>query len=470
MQQEILSRSSLSELIQKPSLDLYKRDRQRKPMEDVIEEMRKNIRILILDAPSAQTRNRPASAFQISFAYSDRYKAQAVVRELVTKFTEQNITVQRTQASLTTSFLNDELKVASENLERLDGDITQFKTENQGRLPEQLQSNLQTLNALQLQLASVNEAINRNGQEKLMLETQLQNLNNQSSFILANMEETVATQTVKNDRLMQLNKAILDQETGLAASLESYKPEHPDIRSYKKRLEVLKREREILIKEEERQQSNTGPVRKVVNPQMAQALENLKSQMATVKAQIQTKNLDIEDRIKQQAELNRSIQSYQTRIDVSPVNEQKYTAMLRDYGLAKAKYEELSRKKEISETAQNLEERKAGENLEVLDPASLPEQPAEPNRLMLASIGTGIGLLAGIFLAGMKELKDTSLKNLKDVRAYTNLPVLSSVPLLENALLVRRKRRLFWLAWSSAIILGTIAMSGSMYYYYFGRS
>ena len=260
MQQEILSRSSLSELVQKPSLDLYKRDRQRKPMEDVIEEMRKNIRILILDTPSAQTRNRAASAFQISFAYSDRYKAQAVVRELVTKFTEQNITVQRTQASLTTSFLNDELKVASENLERLDGDITQFKTENQGRLPEQLQSNLQTLNALQLQLASVNEAINRNGQEKLMLETQLQNLNNQSSFILANMEETVATQTVKNDRLMQLNKAILDQETGLAAALESYKPEHPDIRSFKKRLEVLKRERDILIKEEERQQSNTGPV------------------------------------------------------------------------------------------------------------------------------------------------------------------------------------------------------------------
>jgi hypothetical protein len=88
----------------------------------------------------------------------------------------------------------------------------------------------------------------------------------------------------------------------------------------------------------------------------------------------------------------------------------------------------------------------------------------------LASVGTGVGLLAGIVLAGMKEMKDTSLKNLKDVRAYTNLPVLCSVPLLENALLVRRKRRVFWLAWSRAIILGTIAMSGSMYYYYFGRS
>jgi hypothetical protein len=67
-------------------------------------------------------------------------------------------------------------------------------------------------------------------------------------------------------------------------------------------------------------------------------------------------------------------------------------------------------------------------------------------------------------------MKDTSLKNLKDVRAYTNLPVLSSVPLLENALLVRRKRRLFWLAWSASFIFGTLAMSASMYYHFFGRS
>jgi hypothetical protein len=89
---------------------------------------------------------------------------------------------------------------------------------------------------------------------------------------------------------------------------------------------------------------------------------------------------------------------------------------------------------------------------------------------MMAAAGIGLGLFFGVFMAGAKEMKDTSLKNLKDVRAYTNLPVLSSIPLLENALLVRRKRRLFWLGWSTAIIIGTIAMSGSMYYYYFGKS
>lgn len=471
MQTEILSRGSLRDLIERPALDLYKRDRQHKPMEDIIEAMRKDIRIELLDSPSTQTRNRAASAFQISFSYPDRYKAQAVVRELVTKFIEQNVTVLRNQASLTTSFLADEVRTAQENLERIDAEITQFKIENQGRLPEQLATNVQTLNALQMQLASVNEAINRHSQERLLLETQLQNLRNQANFIAANMHQTAASQAVVNERLIQLNRTILDSETALAAAREIYRDDHPDIRTTLKKLEVLKRERDSLAAEEQRRAQAAPAERQVViNPEMARALEDIKANIATLQAQIRAKDQDIEQRVKQQAELGKSIQVYQARIEVSPANEQKYAALLRDQAIAKAKYEQMAQKKELSETALNLEERKAGENLEVLDQASLPEQPAEPNRLMIAGTGTGLGLVLGLFLAGMKEMKDTSLKNLKDVRAYTNLPVLTSIPLLENALLVRRKRRLFWLAWSSAVIMGTIAMSGSMYYYYFGRT
>jgi polysaccharide biosynthesis transport protein len=40
LQTEILSRTSLAELIQKPSLDLYKRDRNRLPMEDIVQDMK----------------------------------------------------------------------------------------------------------------------------------------------------------------------------------------------------------------------------------------------------------------------------------------------------------------------------------------------------------------------------------------------------------------------------------------------
>ena len=470
MQQQIESRTQLQELIQRPSLNLYPKERQRKPMEDVIDQMRKAIKINVLDTGTAQSPQKAASAFAISFSYSDKYKAQAVVRELVSKFTEETNNQLRQQSNTTTLFLNDQLKEARQNIDRLDAEITRFKMENVGRLPDQLQSNLQAVNALELRQQSLNDSITRDAQDKMMLETQLQNLEHQSAFIGANLDQTGGREAVRNERLIQLNNKIMDLDTLLSAARQTYKEDHPNIRSLEAQLGVLKKQRDDLEKDESNAAAKAGATKAVPSAQLAQAQENLKLQMAGVKAQIQARNMEMEEHAKQLKAVQTEIGAYRARIETSPINEQKYEGLVREYNLAKADYDEKSKKMEISQTSSNLEERKAGENLETLDPPSLPEQASEPNRLMIAGAGMSLGLFFGVFMAGVKEMKDTSLKNLKDVRAYTNLPVLSSIPVLENALRVRRNRRLFWLGWSSAIVIGTIAMSGSMYYYYFGKS
>jgi succinoglycan biosynthesis transport protein ExoP len=485
MQQEIESRGSLAEMIQRPSLNLYPKERQSKPMEDVVELMRKDIHINLIETGASATGRRAASAFQISFAYTDKYKAQAVVRELVTKFTEQNVQVSRVQTQAATTFLNDQLAQAKGVLDRLDRELTEFRIANAGKLPEELQPNLSTMTALQSQLASVTETLNRNSQEKMALETNLQNLKNQLALWSSMANENSSTggqeRSVKNEHLVQLNKSILDAETRLAAFREIYKDDYPDVRTLRAELKVLYKQREELQKEEDEQQQVEAQARekekaakeavaRKMSPQTASSLEQIRASIKSAETAIQAKDMDIRERTKQQAQLHDAIQKIQARIDVSPLNEQKYVALQRDYALAKENYDAMSKKKDASETSQALEDRKAGENLEVLDPASAPDSPTEPNRLLIAAAGTGIGFLIGVFLAGAKEMKDTSLKNLKDVRAYTNLAVLSSIPLLENALLVRRKRRLFWLAWTSAVIVGTVAMAGSMYYYYFGKA
>jgi hypothetical protein len=59
-----------------------------------------------------------------------------------------------------------------------------------------------------------------------------------------------------------------------------------------------------------------------------------------------------------------------------------------------------------------------------------------------------------------------SLKSLKDVRAYSNLPLLGSVPLLESDYVRHKRRRLVWVAWSAATMVGIAMMSGSILYYY----
>lgn len=462
MQQEILSRQSLAELIQRPGLDLYKKERARKPMEDVIEEMRKHVQIAVIEQ---QIRGgRPASAFSISFKYDDRHKAKTVVDQLVSRFTERSVRVSANQSNLTTDFLNSELKSAKDELDRVEHSLAAFRAANAGRLPEQVATNIQALNALQAQLSATTEAINRNNQDKLLLQTARDGVKSQVNSVTFTTEETGTAS--KNERLLQLNRTIVETETKLSGLKELYKDDHPDVRNFKAQLAVLKRERDQMEKQEEQRADRTKP-QKITNPAALRALENLKLQLAGVEAQLRAKDLDLQERLKVQEQINRAMRVYQARIETSPQSEQKYAELVRDQQMAKARYEELNRKQAISEMASNLEARKGGENLEVVDTASLPESPSEPNRWLIVGIGTALGLILGLILVGLREVKDTSLKNLKDVRAYTNLPVLSSIPLLESATLVQRNRRVSWLAWSTALIIGVVAMSSSMFYYYF---
>ena len=464
MQQDILSQSSLSEMIQRPALDLYKSERDRKPMVDVVEHMRSKINIRMLDTPAASGRDkRLASAFRVTFSYPERYKAQAVVRELVAKFTEQNIRVMREQTSLTTDFLRDEQADAKAQLDRLTTELAQFRMSNQGRLPEQMQTNITALNSIQMQVHSLGDLVNRAQQDKLTLETNLQNLKTQAGYLEGGLKETT-TSTSVNMRLEGLRKTITDIETGISAMLETYKETHPDVRTRRAQLEVLKRERDKLEAQELDRSATSTVVR--TNSQAERMLQDVKGSIAVVQTQIQNKEMEIAERVKQQAALQQRIAQFQARIESAPANEQQYAQLIQDVGIAKQRYEEFAKKRDLSETAQALEARKAGENLEVLDPASLPEEPTEPNRLMIALAGLGGGLVLGVFVAGAKEMKDTSLKNLKDVRAYTNLPVLTSVPLMENSELIRRKRRLLWLAWTAAVIIGLAVMAGAIYHYY----
>jgi capsular polysaccharide biosynthesis protein len=82
LQSRVLSRSNLAEVIQRPSLDLYRHARTQYPLEQVIEDMRRrDLHIERVDA-------NPGVAFRIRFEYPDPDKAQAVVKQLVSNFTE----------------------------------------------------------------------------------------------------------------------------------------------------------------------------------------------------------------------------------------------------------------------------------------------------------------------------------------------------------------------------------------------
>lgn len=470
METEILSRTSLAEIIQKPSLNLYARERQSLPMEDIVQRMRnKDIHIAPL-TNAGGGRNSLSSAFTIQFAYPDRYKAQAVVRELVTKFTEQNVRFQQNQATITTDFLGSEVKVAKEKMDELGTKLTRFRMENAGMLPEQAQANASSLQTYRFQIMALGQNINTLQSDKTMLESSLQNLRARLSLANSNLEQTVpgsSPASVRNERLINLEKDLADASAKLAAARELFGANHPDVIAQQAIIDVLQKQRTSLERQETARPvpAGTAPTR-VINPEAQRSIEEIRGEINTTQTAIANKQAAIEEATRQRAQLEKEIGEFQKRLNAAPISEQQYTSLLNDYALAKQDYEDKAKKQEVSETARNLEDRKAGQNLEVLDPASLPDQPTEPNRLVWAAAGSIAGLALGVMLAAAREVKDTSLKSLKDVRAYTNLAILSSIPLLENALLVRRKRRIGWMAWASVLVVGAILMAGAMYYHY----
>ena len=69
---------------------------------------------------------------------------------------------------------------------------------------------------------------------------------------------------------------------------------------------------------------------------------------------------------------------------MSPGIEEQYKALTRDYDNAQNIYRDLLTKKSSSELATNMENQQQGEQMRILNPASLPSDPSFPNRLFFA--------------------------------------------------------------------------------------
>jgi len=206
-----------------------------------------------------------------------------------------------------------------------------------------------------------------------------------------------------------------------------------------------------------------------VSPTAAKEAQEIEAALQRTQSLIQIKEIEIQDLGKERIAVEREITGARQALQASPVSDTEYATLMQERNSARQKYDELTVKKGQSELATDLENRRQGEMLELLDPASLPQTPAAPKRWMIIVVGTCIGLALGLTVAGAREVRDTSLKNLKDVRAYTQLTVLASVPLLENDFVVRRRRRMAWLLWSTACFVGILIMSGTVAYYYVRR-
>ena len=78
--------------------------------------------------------------------------------------------------------MKDELSEAKAKLDQLNEALTKFRTDNAGKLPEQKTMNMAQMTSLQQRLATINDALNRSAQDRVLFEERLATLQNQMAL------------------------------------------------------------------------------------------------------------------------------------------------------------------------------------------------------------------------------------------------------------------------------------------------
>src|ERR1022692_1741424 len=230
--QQILSRTRLLHIIDQ--LNLNAEVHSQPSPDQKVDRMRKDIDIeLVRDA-----RNQIA-AFNVSYSSRDPHLAQQVTSELTNLFINENLEVRQQQSEDTTKFMESHLETARKTLSDQEDKIRQFKAQHPGELPAQVGSNLQILAGLQSQLQTEEDALNTAKQQRVYLETLMNQYRSLQGSPKSAGSAPVGLPAV-NEELEKLRAQLADLSS-------HYTDRHPDVRKLKQQIAETKKMRDQII-------------------------------------------------------------------------------------------------------------------------------------------------------------------------------------------------------------------------------
>src|SRR5579862_7826799 len=225
MAQTILSRSVLTTIIH--SFGLYPRELNQMPIEDVVEQMKSAVQIQPVASPTGTADRIPA--FAISFSYDNRLMAQRVVQDLQSRFIDENIRNRSSATFQTTQFMKDELDSAKKELDAAEDKLAAYRMQNNGRLPDQVDSNMRQLGALQSQASYLSARISAANQEKLQMESNIRIFKDQLANLNKDASQIQNSPSSKSPELLEAEHELTSSEDQLTQLRQHYKDTFPDV-------------------------------------------------------------------------------------------------------------------------------------------------------------------------------------------------------------------------------------------------
>lgn len=416
MKEQILSRSRLQPIIER--FNLY--GTKRMTMDDRIDQTRKDIDIRPIRSEMARTGGLPG--FFISFKSSDARTAQLVCGEITSLFVSQNLSARAQSAEGTTDFLKGQLADAKRALDDQDSKLAAFQQKYMGRLPGEETTNMNMMTSLNTQLDAATQQLARMQQDRSYIEAMLaQQSINTPAATPGGSSTSVSAQQVELQTL-------LTEESDLT---KRYTDDYPDVVAVKRKIKELRAQIAAAPAA-----PAAGSVTSAPNRNDSPAVQQLRAQLKAIEQGILQKQHD-------QANIESQIRMYQGRISSSPLVQEEYKNVTRDYQTAQSFYDDLLKKMNASKMATDLERRQQGENFKVMDEPNLPDSPTFPKRGVFVGAGFAAGLILGLMLVAWREYRDTALRSERDVWAFTKLPTLGVISFTGDLEDLKPKRRFF---------------------------
>ena len=340
-------------------------------------------------------------AIKVAFTAGSPQLAADVANELATFYEREDLRMREERAARTTGKLEDQLTEAKQRLDEQAARLKDYKMRNLNELPEQVGLHLAELAQLNSQM--------RVGRDS----------STPRSGGVVRTPSQAPQFDPRLDRLAELRTRYTDA--------------HPEVRQLKREIEM-------------------NPMRPQPSAEPAPERDP--------EADAAAASARMENTRRRVAELTEKATRHEQGILNAPFRQQELDALLPDYLAARSQYQTLWEKYEL---AKAWDPQHDGGRIVVLDPAVPRNKAVSPSLPKIMAIGLALALAlaaAAVFLA---ERMDSSFHTVEELRVFTHVPVLASVPRLASPRVHRRKARESRLLAAKFLAVVVFAFAGSAY-------
>jgi polysaccharide chain length determinant protein (PEP-CTERM system associated) len=360
---------------------------------------------------------KAAPLLKVSFTDAEPTVARAVTARLADLFVEENTKARNAITQSSSEFLQHELDILKVQLEVKERALAQFKQSHLGQLPEQMGSNLQAVDRLE------NEVTAQQEMEKT-LSLRLESVDKAIREYEDPTSDVNPRRAARDPRLARIKEL----ERTLAGFQSTYKETYPDVarvRNEIKQLQAMTTEDYMALfvdQEPAEVEGSKKGKRKLVDPYKTELLKQREDALR-----------EMELVRRRQARIAEDMKKYESRIQGTTLHQQELMSIQRDYENLQKNYQSLLEKKLVVGMAGDLEQKRQGTQMRIVEPANLPSWPEKPNLILVMFGGLAVGCALGFGSAFGIEIMRRGYVSAEEIEITLGLPVLAAISKFESA-------------------------------------